>query len=97
MRSLRLYRKRYIAIAAKITTPGAIPMIAPVCNPLLGERADAEGEGVLAWCEVLIANGTDVVVKADMVVIRGEELVIAISKNNVISKNNSKWDWKTSL
>ena len=94
---LRLYSKRYIAIATKITTPSTIPMIAPVCNPLLGERADAEGEGVLAWCEVLAANVTDIVVEADMVVIRGEELVISISKNDIISKNNSKWDWKTSL
>jgi hypothetical protein len=93
MCSLRLYRKRHIAIAIKITTPTTIPMIAPVCKPLLRERVDAEGEGVLVWCEVLIVNGADVVVKANMAVVGGEELVVvAISKNNIISKNNSKWD-----
>jgi hypothetical protein len=79
-------------ITTKITAPAIIPITAPVCKPLLEGRADAEGEGVLAWFEVLIVNGTDVVLKTNIVVARGEELVIAISKNKIISKNNSKWD-----
>jgi hypothetical protein len=84
--------KGYIAIATittTITTPTTIPMIALVCKPLLGGRADSEGEGVFACCEVLIVIGTVVAVKANMVVTGREELVIDTS--------NGKWDWKTCL
>ncbi len=65
-------------------------MIAPVCKPPLGVRVDAEGEEELAWRKVLIVKDTSVVVKLDMVVVDGEELVIAISKTNLISRNNGK-------
>jgi len=65
-------------MATRIRTPITIPMIAPVCKPLL----DFEGEGkeVLVWCEALIVDGTDGV-KVDIVVIgmEDEEVVIVIS------------------
>jgi hypothetical protein len=60
--------------------------ISPVYKPLLGERVNAKGEGVLAWYEVLVIKGTDVIVAVDIIVVGGEELVFAISKNNIISK-----------
>jgi hypothetical protein len=86
----RLYRQTNIAIAIKTTTLTTIPTIAPVCKPLRGERANDGVEEALAWSEVLVARDTDVVVEADMVLAGGEELVIPISKNETISKNDGK-------
>ena len=77
-------------MAIKTTTLTTIPTIAPVRKPLLGERADGGDEEVLAWSEVLVARDTDVIVEADIVLVGGEELMVPISRNKIISKNDGK-------
>jgi hypothetical protein len=77
-------------MAVKTKTLTTIPTIAPVCKPPLGGRANGGDEEGLAWCEVLVARDTDVIVEADIVLVGGEELVIPIFKNEIVSKNDGK-------
>jgi hypothetical protein len=69
-------------VAIKITIPTTIPIVAPVCKPLLGEGVNTKG-GVLAWYEVLVIKGTDVIVVTGIIVVRAEEFVIAITSKIV--------------
>jgi hypothetical protein len=82
-----MQKKRHTAIAAKRITPSgipiAMPMMPPVCNFPPVEA------GAVAWCEVLLGNAADVVVELNIVVVRGEELVVKRPEitTNIISNN----------
>ena len=77
----RMQKRRPTAIAAKRITPSgipiAMPMMRPVCDfPRVEAGAVAAGNRVVAWCEVLLGNAAGVVVELNIVVVKGEELVI---------------------